>query len=730
VIRSPRHPLAFILLLHLTLSLWYSTTLPILEGEDEAAHFAYLRYLSRERRLPPISLDIIQAYHPPLYYTLGALLTFWIPESGLPAKNPYWGYDTYRFGVDNKNIYIHSPIEESFPYRGTALAVHVARWLSILFGMGTVFIVYATAREAFPERLNLALAASAFAAFLPAYLSSVSVVSNDSLAALLGSAIIFLTARGVRRGLTNREALLIGLLGGLLLLNKLSTAFVLVPTLLVVAFNGFPHSRNQVSWRNLVSFLKRLTLTLTPLFLLPLPWFFRNLLAYGELTNVRELDRVLGVLRKTPLTFPQFLENAQVGFNRFWVQFGIGQIVAPGWVYILTAALTLLAFVGLMRWWLFSNDSLLITTERNPAIVLTAFALLALIAVLIYITLNVHGAQTRLFMFPALPAAAPLLVIGWTEWIPQKWRPHALLPFVIAMIVFAIGNLLGVLRPAFARPLLASNEPLPITPFETPIRFENSVELLGAQVTPGRAAPGDELTARLCWRVLNATATNLSLFVHLIDSDLNKIGERETYPGLGRLPSIYWSAGDRFCDDVHIRVKDWGGGPALLPLVVGYFDEGGALTVYSADQKLDLVIAGRVAVLAKSPPDTAGMTATTQFTLGEAVDLIGYQWLPSPTGEAASTLRLFWRARESVSEDYIVFVHWLAEDGTFVAQNDTPPRNGMYPTSAWAVGEIVADDHPLTPTAPLSGPTRVEVGLYLPITGERLGDMAITFPGP
>ena len=719
-----RLPLALIFSLHLTLSLWYSATLPIPEGEDEAHHFAYLRYLSRERRLPTISLDIVQAYHPPLYYTLGALLTFWIPETNLPAKNPYWGYDTYRFGVDNKNIYVHSPAEESFPYRGTALAVHIGRWLSMVFGAGAVFIVYATAREAFPERPNLALAATTFVAFLPAYLSAVSVVSNDSLANFLGSSIIFLTVRGLRRGVTSREAVLIGLLGGLLLLNKLSTAFVLIPALLVVAFDGFPPSPN---FRYA---LKRLTLTLTPTFLLPSPWFLRNLLVYGELTNVRELDRVLGVLRQTPLAFAQFLENAQVGFNRFWVQFGIGQIVAPGWVYTLTAALTLLALIGLIRWRLYSNYSLLITTERNPVIVLTAFALLALTAVLTYITVNVHGAQTRLFMFPALPAVAPLLVMGWAEWLPHRWRPHALIPFVLAMMAFAVGILLGVLRPAFARPLLSSNAPLPIVPFETPIRFGDAVELLGAEVTPSRAAPGDELTARLCWRVLSPTTTSLTFFAHLVDPDLNKIGERETYPGLGRLPSIYWSAGDRFCDDVHIRVKDWDGGPALLPLVVGYFDEGGALPAYSADQKLDLVIVGRVAIPAKTRPDTAGMTPTTQFTLGEAVDLIGYKWMPPSTEETAYQLRLFWRAREALSEDYVVFVHWLTEDGTFIAQNDSPPRNGMYPTSAWAAGEIVADDHTLAPTAPLSGPMRLEVGLYLLATGERLGDVVIPLPGP
>jgi len=718
--------LLFILAAHLGLSLWYSVSLPILEGEDEAAHYAYVRYLAHEHQLPPISLEIIQAYHPPLYYGLGALLTFWVSDSEKPAANPYWGYDTYRFGVDNKNQYVHAPAE-SFPYEGTSLAVHLIRWLSVLFGLGTVALVYITVRTAFPQRPNLALGATAFAAFLPAFLSSTSVVSNDSLANLLGALLIYLTVRGLRRGVSWRAALGLGCVGGLLLLNKLSTAFILGPALLVVAANGFPRKPVRT---NLKAFWQRLLAAVIPIVLLPLPWFIRNLIVYGELTNVRELNRVLGVVRQTPLTLGQFFENVQVGFNRFWVEFGIGQITAPDWLYAGLGVLTLVAVAGWV-WWLIEERvaPTLTNEDRQSLVALVVFAVLAVGAVVAYIFVNVHGAQTRLFTFPALPALAPLLVAGWAQWLPEHWRPKAVWGLAGGMGLLALAALFGVMQPAFNQPLLAVAEPLPVSAWPMPIRFGDSVELLGADVAPQRVSVGDELTTRLCWHTLAPTPIAWSLFVQLIDPSLNKIGERETYSGLGRLPSLFWQPMTRFCDEVHVRVKDWAGGPAYLPLIVGYFDQNGNLPAYSGSQKLDQVVVGRVAVPAQTALDTSGMTPT-QLSLGDTVDLLGYQWLPPQNGGSTYALRLFWKARQLIPNDYVVFVHWLAADGSLIGQNDSVPRAGLYPTSAWLSDETIQDEHTLTLTGALEGQTHVEVGLYLPDSGERLGGAVLTLPGP
>lgn len=721
-------PFVLILIAHISLSVWYSIALPILENSDEAAHYANIRYLITERRLPPITPATFEAHQPPLYYLLGALLTFWVTDTETPAINPYWGYDLYRSGVDNKSIYLHSPAE-SFPYYGLSLAVHLVRWLSVVFGASGIVVVYATVSEVFPRRPNLIIGTTAFAGFLPGYLSSVSGISNDSLAILLGSSLIFLTIRGVRRGITWQSAFWIGCLGGILLLTKLSTAFVLGPALLAVMAGGFPRPLKDPS---VSRFLKRTVAAIVPLCLLSWPWFIRNLLVYGELTNVGELDRVIGVIRKTPLAFTQLIENSQIGLDRFWIQLGIGQITAPAWVYMFLTITTWVALMGLGRRALIG----LVNIKRRAAddgsfqgsVAIVIFAVLGIVGLFSFILVNLHGAQPRLFLLPALPAIAPLLSLGWVEWLPKRWRPRLVFPLIGLLFLFPIGVLQSILSPAFAQPRLGPAEPWPIQPLATPVRFGKAVELMAAQLGPARVLPGEELTARLCWRILATTPTPTSLFVQLLDKDLNKIGERETYPGLGRLSSVFWLPQDRFCDNVNVRIKEWAGGPALLPLIVGYFDENGTLPIFAGAQSLEMMVVAQVIVAATGAPDLTGMVAL-QASLDNRIDLIGYKWL-SPTGGPSVKLRLFWQPRVSLEEDYVVFVHWLTADGTLLGQHDSPPRADVYPTSQWLIDEIVSDDHDIQIDPQPYGVTRLEIGMYVAATGERLGTTPISVPVP
>jgi hypothetical protein len=86
------------------------------------------------------------------------------------------------------------------------------------------------------------------------------------------------------------------------------------------------------------------------------------------------------------------------------------------------------------------------------------------------------------------------------------------------------------------------------------------------------------------------------------------------------------------------------------------------------------------------------------------------------------TLTLTWQAVGTVSEDYTVFVHVLAEDGQQkVAQRDARPCDGECPTGTWQPGEIVEDRHGLgIDPGVLPGPYRLAVGLYRLDTGERV----------
>ena len=83
--------------------------------------------------------------------------------------------------------------------------------------------------------------------------------------------------------------------------------------------------------------------------------------------------------------------------------------------------------------------------------------------------------------------------------------------------------------------------------------------------------------------------------------------------------------------------------------------------------------------------------------------------------------------------DYTVFVHLLRADGEFVAAFDAKPLGGLYPTSVWEPGELIADARELALDVPpgdyllQSGLYELESGARLPVTGAATaGDGVIT----
>ena len=76
---------------------------------------------------------------------------------------------------------------------------------------------------------------------------------------------------------------------------------------------------------------------------------------------------------------------------------------------------------------------------------------------------------------------------------------------------------------------------------------------------------------------------------------------------------------------------------------------------------------------------------------------IGYRLEPETMrpGEPAR-LTLYWQATGPLPQDYQVLVHLARPGEPPVAQADSGPLNGLYPTARWQPGEILADVHWLT----------------------------------
>ena len=119
-------------------------------------------------------------------------------------------------------------------------------------------------------------------------------------------------------------------------------------------------------------------------------------------------------------------------------------------------------------------------------------------------------------------------------------------------------------------------------------------------------------------------------------------------------------------------------------------------------------------------------TQPLDVAFGSVARLVGYDLAATTftTGEAVP-LTLYWESLATgVTADYTVFAHLLADDGRLIGQHDAPPLNGHRPTTGWITGEFLVDRHDMVFREPdYLGRAVVEVGLYDPVSGQRLTTM-------
>ncbi len=118
----------------------------------------------------------------------------------------------------------------------------------------------------------------------------------------------------------------------------------------------------------------------------------------------------------------------------------------------------------------------------------------------------------------------------------------------------------------------------------------------------------------------------------------------------------------------------------------------------------------------------------TTLLLGEEVRFKGFD-LESTSYAPGEVMRLilYWEAASEMETSYVVFTHLLGKSynpqrGNFIwGQVDSVPLRGAYPTTGWSAGERVRDEYQIAIEADApAGEYELEIGMYEPVTGERL----------
>lgn len=117
----------------------------------------------------------------------------------------------------------------------------------------------------------------------------------------------------------------------------------------------------------------------------------------------------------------------------------------------------------------------------------------------------------------------------------------------------------------------------------------------------------------------------------------------------------------------------------------------------------------------KIPPSE---DSKTQDSLGRFGDLAELRNVTIIQSDTQITLDIEWLALGKPEDDYSVFVHLTPlDDLTPLAQGDSSPLGGRYPTSLWASGEIIADHYLLDISGVPAGEYVIRVGFFHPGRG-------------
>jgi 4-amino-4-deoxy-L-arabinose transferase-like glycosyltransferase len=719
---SRRIGILIVVIGYVGLALAYSVVNPLFESPDELNHYDFVRYLIDHHELPVQTLGKQTEYfEPPLYYSISSLVIGAVPaESYTPQLNPFFGYEAYRFGVDNKALYIHSA-QEDFPYHGTALAAHLLRGFSILMGVVSLIIAFRALCEVF-NRPAIALGGVALIAFNPQFVLVSSSISNDNLIILLSMLMIWLAIRIARFGMTMRRTLIMAVLAAAAVLTKLSAA-----VMILVLLAGMLIARTP--WRK---WLSTLAIVGATGLILAGWWFLRNLWLYGEPTGIRMWQQIWG-WQSVAVNTSDIGVALQNLWTSYWGRFGWGQIVLPEAVYWVLSIVAFLSLIGLVRnlYAQRRRAGALLESAYSPDVDLRGLGILMITLGLVlgvslwYGLVNPAGTAGR-FWFPAIMPIGGLMFYGLRGLYRPRWA-HLDKWFVAVvsglMLALSLGSLIGVIAPAYAAPASVSMDEVRRQTRSADIRFGDIAQLVGYALDRDRLNAGEELHVTLCWQTLKPTSTNLYFFLHLLGANNAIVARRESLPGLGRYPSIQWASDQIFCDNVPLHVDAGAAGAKVYDLEVGLVDlaSGSRLPpVNEAGIELRPAILGRVKVRASQLPNVSAQPG--------AIDLGGQIRLNSSALAASAvhagdslSVTLTWQAVSVPAADYTVFVHLRDAAGKTVAQADSPPQAGTYPTSFWDVNETIVDDHllPIPNDLPV-GDYTVAVGLYRLDTGERL----------
>jgi 4-amino-4-deoxy-L-arabinose transferase-like glycosyltransferase len=432
--------LAVIIFLYLVLGFAYAVETPKWQTPDEPAHYNYVVYLAENSAFPILTMGD----YPHEYLEE-------IKSAGFP---PEMSIEPIRYEYHQPPLYY---VVAAAVYRMTAplgfdIQFLALRLLSVLLGAMLLVVAYSIVREIFPRDLFLALTDTAVIATLPMHIAMSAAINNDTLAELILALVIWLCFKGIKAGLSQRQALALGVLVALALLTKTTIyAPVLASSLLALVVKA----RGQ-GWR---PFLRSLGTVHGLGLLFSGWWLLRNVVTYGDL-DLFAWHRHDSIVVGQPTTARWIADYGlaktvqdffTVSFRSFWAQFGWMGVLIDSRLYLLLGIVSAAMALGFVFWlWRVARDRALLDSFQRWALLLLLLVLL--LVAMAHVSYNFKFVQHQgRYLFPALVPIGLAFTLGLSEWVrlvalllarlPLPRPVHASLPAFLQGTAFATYSL-------------------------------------------------------------------------------------------------------------------------------------------------------------------------------------------------------------------------------------------------------------------------------------------------
>jgi hypothetical protein len=273
------------------------------------------------------------------------------------------------------------------------------------------------------------------------------------------------------------------------------------------------------------------------------------------------------------------------------------------------------------------------------------------------------------------------------------------------------GDLLGLVVPVRSVTVLpAQRQPdRDDLPVEYPLsRQYGPLTLVGHDYDGGTYRPGDVISADAYWWARRTPRSDLSFELQLCTETGQVVAVRPVAPS-NRYPADQWQGGEVVWGRYRFRIPvDISPGRYSLALApTGQVWPWQRRSIALNEVNVLPLEAGRSFEV---PP----MERVVGANLGDRVELLGYD-LEAESVRAGGVVSctLYWRGLDAMAQNYTVFTHLVAADGTTWGQWDNQPERGTMPTTRWLPGQVIVDPYeiPVSPDAP-AGPLELRVGMY------------------